>query len=101
VARLEEDGLVRGGVLPDKPGGYSYFLRDRADRPRQGNAFVVGDAAGLATRDMCEGIGPAVRSGLLAARAIAAGDDYQLDSVGAYTSSNRLIRKGLEYMYLS
>jgi flavin-dependent dehydrogenase len=50
---------------------------------------------------MCEGIGPAVRSGLLAARAIAAGDDYRLDSVGAYTSSNRLIRKGLEYMYLS
>lgn len=101
VARLEESGLVQGGLLPDKPGGYSYFLRDRADRPRLGNAFVVGDAAGLATRDMCEGIGPAVRSGLLAARAVAAGDDYRLDGVEAYTSGNRLIRRGLEYMYLS
>lgn len=98
--RLAAEGLVEHGQVPDKPGGYSYFLRDVTDTPRQGNAFVVGDAAGLATRDMCEGIGPAVRSGLLAARAIADGADYSLDSVGAYTSGNRLVRKGLEYMYL-
>jgi menaquinone-9 beta-reductase len=100
VDRLAREGLVTSGALPDKPAGYSYFLRAATDQPRRGNAFVVGDSAGMATRDMCEGIGPAVRSGLLAARAIAAGDDYRLDSVGAYTSGNRLVRKGLEFMYL-
>ena len=47
---------------------------------RVGNAFLVGDAAGLATRDLCEGIGPAVRSGLLAADAIALGRPYSLES---------------------
>jgi menaquinone-9 beta-reductase len=99
--RLQVQGLVAGEELPDKPGGYSYFLRGGTDEPRYGNAFVVGDSAGLATRDMCEGIGPAVRSGLLAARAIADGGDYRLDSVGAYTSGNRLVRKGLEYMFLN
>jgi menaquinone-9 beta-reductase len=99
--RLQVQGLVAGEELPDKPGGYSYFLRGGTDEPRYGNAFVVCDSAGLATRDMCEGIGPAVRSGLLAARAIADGGDYRLDSVGAYTSGNRLVRKGLEYMFLN
>ena len=57
--------LVREGLLeadPGEPGGYSYFMRGLALEPRSGNAFVIGDAAGLATRDMCEGIGPAVAS---------------------------------------
>ena len=96
VDRLLEDGLVSSP--PDAPGGYSYFLRARTDLGRLGNAFVVGDSAGLATRDMCEGIGPAVRTGLRAARAVTRGDAYDLDDVAAYTSGNTLVRKGLEAM---
>ena len=65
--------------------GYTYYLRAPKDPPRLGNTFVVGDAAGLATRDMAEGIGPAVRSGLRAADAIAAGVPYQLDDVPRYS----------------
>jgi flavin-dependent dehydrogenase len=42
------------------------------------NAFLTGDAAGLATRDLCEGIGPAIRSGQRAADAILKGSTYQL-----------------------
>ena len=63
------------------PGGYSYYLRGRVDVVRRDNAFITGDAAGLATRDLGEGIGPAIRSGLRAARAILAGESYALDDV--------------------
>ena len=50
------------------PSGLQLLPARRRSSPRRlGNAFVTGDAAGLATRDLCEGIGPAVRSGLRAA----------------------------------
>ena len=96
--RLVGEGLV--DEPPESPGGYSYFLRDRTDPGRLGDAFVVGDAAGLATRDMCEGIGPAVRSGLLAARSIMAGEPYELGGIDRFTSGNLLVRKGLERAFL-
>jgi flavin-dependent dehydrogenase len=97
------DRLVREGLLdapPEDPGGYSYFLRDKADLPRRGNALVAGDSAGLATRDMCEGIGPAVRSGILAARSVLHDQPYELAGIEAFTSGNTLVRKGLERMFL-
>ena len=67
------------------PKGYSYFLRGEPGVVSRDNAFIVGDAASLATRDMCEGIGPAVRSGLLAARAIETGADYSVAEIGKYS----------------
>ena len=48
---------------------------------RLDNAFLTGDAAGLATRDLCEGIGPAIRSGQRAADSILHGDAYDLADV--------------------
>jgi flavin-dependent dehydrogenase len=51
------------------------------DVVRRDNAFITGDAAGLATRDLGEGIGPAIRSGLRAAQAILEGKPYELDDV--------------------
>ena len=95
------DRLLRQGLIaeaPEPPSGYSYFLRARSDLGRCGNAFVAGDAAGLATRDMCEGIGPAVRTGLRAARAISGGDPYDMADVAPFTSGNLLVKKGLEAM---
>lgn len=82
--KLERKGLVRGHEF--RPKGYSYFLRGSARQARIDNAFVLGDAGGLATRDMCEGIGPAVRSGLLAARSIIQGTDYELGPISTYSS---------------
>ena len=38
------------------PKGYSYY-RAATSSVRIDNAFITGDAAGLATRDLCEGIG--------------------------------------------
>jgi flavin-dependent dehydrogenase len=93
---LARQGHVREAV--PTPSGYSYYLRSDQDIGRLDNAFVIGDAAGLATRDMCEGIGPAIRSGQLAADAIAGKAVYSLAGVSRYSIQRPLIHRGLEYM---
>ena len=100
VNRLAATGLVpdRGAAGWD-PGGYTYYLRSHADAFRRGNAFLVGDAAGLATRDLCEGIGPAVRSGLLAADAIALGRSYDLAAVARHSVEHGLVRRALDWAF--
>ena len=55
------------------------------------HAFITGDAAGLATLDMGEGIGPAVESGILAAKAIIHGSRYSLKSVKKHSFTRILI----------
>jgi flavin-dependent dehydrogenase len=91
--RLEKNGLVR--YADYRPRGYSYYLRGRVEQARIGNAFLAGDAAGLATRDMCEGIGPAVESGLRAAQSILTGDDYSLADIG-WLSGDSFVSRALE-----
>jgi len=77
-------GQLEGHLTPGAqfdPSGYSYYLRGRVDVVRRDNAFITGDAAGLASRDLGEGIGPAIRSGLRAAQTILEATPYQLDDV--------------------
>lgn len=81
--------------------GYTYYCRPPAESLRVGNAYLCGDAAGLATRDMFEGIGPAVRSGMRAAAAIARGTAYDLANVSAYSCPPGLMRRALEYMFVT
>ncbi len=88
---------MNGGAY--EPTGYSYYLRGNVEVVRLGNAFITGDAAGLATRDLCEGIGPAARSGQLAAESISTGCEYSLEQIGAYSSKHFLVRRLLEYMF--
>lgn len=67
------DLLQREGCLdddPPPPKGYSYYLGSRRKDVSRDGVHIVGDAAGLATLDLAEGIGPAVESGILAAREI-------------------------------
>jgi len=90
-------GLVRSGV--PEPAGYSYYLRGPLDVVRRGNAFITGDAAGLATRDMCEGIGPAIRSGLKAADAILSGVEYRLDDVTGASLGGGLATRLLDWAF--
>jgi flavin-dependent dehydrogenase len=85
VGKLKRRGLVDYDNF--KPTGYSYYLRGNVDRVSDRNAFVTGDSAGLATRDLCEGIGPAVKSGILAAQAIVTGADYSLAGIDKYSGS--------------
>jgi len=67
------------------PKGSVYYIRDDLDKAQIGRIFIAGDAAGLATKDMGEGIGPAVKSGLLAATAIITGKPYSLNSIKKYS----------------
>ena len=80
-----------------EPAGYSYYLRGNVDMPRVENAFITGDAAGLATRDMCEGIGPAVRSGFRAAASVLTGVPYQIDDVTGASLGGGLVTKAFDW----
>jgi geranylgeranyl reductase family protein len=91
VEKLERMDLVRGHSY--KPSGHSYYLRQRQPELRRGNAFLVGDAAGLASMDMGEGIGPAIQSGRLAAESILTGGIYRVDAIPRYSLSS-LLRMG-------
>jgi len=99
ITQLRRTGYLGAAELDAK--GYSYYLRGGVDVVRVDNAFIIGDAAGLATRDLCEGIGPAVSSGQRAARAIVDGTEFSLDSISGYSSSYRLVRGLLEYMFIN
>jgi flavin-dependent dehydrogenase len=55
---------------PPSPKGYSYYIGAKPVADACAGAYLAGDAAGLATGDLAEGIGPAVESGIAAARRI-------------------------------
>jgi flavin-dependent dehydrogenase len=95
VKRVAALSLVKGYRY--NPRGFVYYLRNNIDVYRIDNAFLIGDAAGLATRDMAEGIGPAVKSGIQAAASIAEGHDYDLHFIKKYSSGNRLLNRFTEY----
>jgi flavin-dependent dehydrogenase len=97
VDKLSDADMV--GDVEYTPSGYSYYLRGNVDVVRNGNAFIIGDAAGLATRDLCEGIGPAVESGLLAASAIVNGSDYSVTEVTRYSGTG-FASKVLEQLFI-
>ena len=99
IERLLGAGLI--DLQPGPPRGYSYYLHAAPTVPRKGNALLVGDAAGFATRDLCEGIGPAVQSAQAAVEIIR--DPAQADVAGidAFTIRSRLIRRALERRYLT
>lgn len=83
VDQLDRSGLVTGHDF--NPLGYSYYLRGKAPLIRLENAFLVGDALGLATRDMGEGISAAIHSGLLAADAIIQNRPYEISTIPLYS----------------
>jgi geranylgeranyl reductase family protein len=72
VAALRASGRLPA-ELPIEPfKGHAYVVRRRAPRRVSGERFcLIGDAAGLARDLSGEGIGPAIRSGRLAAQAVA------------------------------
>jgi flavin-dependent dehydrogenase len=97
------DVLAKKSLVTDfayAPKGYSYYLRGNVDVVRIDNAFIAGDAVGLATRDLCEGIGPAIRSGILAAESILDGSEYSLEAVSAHSAEHAIVRKLLDYMFV-
>ena len=96
IERLDNQGKVRN--VDYQATGYSYYLRGNVDVVRNANAFIIGDAAGLATRDMGEGIGPAVETGLLVADTIATGHDHAFDGV-TRLSMPGILKQGLGQVF--
>jgi flavin-dependent dehydrogenase len=78
---------------PPLPRGCTYYLRDKGRTVNIDNAYIVGDAAGLATRDMGEGIGPAVESGIRAAEAIIHRKSYSIASIHKYSLWDLLLSR--------
>ncbi len=70
--------------LPPKVKGYQYFLRQKGPVQLK-NIYLIGDAAGLATIDMGEGIGPAIQSGFLAADAILNNQPLSFQSISRFS----------------
>jgi flavin-dependent dehydrogenase len=83
VAKIRRMGLVEKDSL--NPRGYVYHLRGNDLELVADNLYIIGDAAGLATLDMGEGIGPAIQSGLLAADAILGFSPFKYDPVPKYS----------------
>ena len=83
VAKIRRMGLVGKDNL--NPRGYVYHLRGNDFKAPADNLYLIGDAAGLATLDMGEGIGPAILSGLLAADAILGCSPLRFDAVPRYS----------------
>lgn len=92
LKKLSANGLASGRQFAPK--GHLYYLRGHADNTRRGNAFIIGDAAGLATRDMGEGIGPAVESAKLAARSILTGVPFCLGSLTRWSAFQIIMNRG-------
>ncbi len=96
--------LLRGaGCIdadPPQPKGYSYYIGSRQKQVCNDRAYIVGDAAGLATIDLAEGIGPAVESGQLAARDILGTATYSTHQITQYSLpwSYRLVRNAAAWM---
>ena len=83
-------------MVPDfefTPKGYDYYLRDKNPITQINNIYLIGDAVGLATIDMGEGIGPSVESGILAAEAIINKNEYSVKSISKYSFPSILFRK--------
>jgi flavin-dependent dehydrogenase len=73
VAMLRATGRLPDGLPIEPFRGHAYVVRRQAPRRLAGPRFcLVGDAAGLARDLSGEGIGPAIRSGQLAAEAVTA-----------------------------
>jgi geranylgeranyl reductase family protein len=72
--------------LPSSMLGHAYLLYSKTNRPPAGDGIIlIGDAAGLAYSQSGEGIRPAIESGLLAAKVLAAAaGEYSREKLAEY-----------------
>ena len=76
--KLKDHSLIPH--IPKNPRGHPYYLYRKQPTHRRGNAFIIGDAAGVATLDMGEGIHAAIVSGVRVAKIITGENPNHLDS---------------------
>jgi flavin-dependent dehydrogenase len=83
IEKMNAAGIIKYHSF--EPKGHMYYLRQKHPMVRKENALIVGDAVGLATLDMGEGIRAAIKSGILAAKAIINNTDYSVESIPKYS----------------
>ena len=81
--KLHQQSLI--DTLPERPMGHRYYLYQTKQVHRLGNSFVIGDAAGMATLDLGEGIHSAIASGIMAANKIAEKKDDTPNSLPKFS----------------
>ena len=91
VDKLKKMRLIKNFEF--SPKGYNYYLRDKNPVTQINNLYIVGDAVGLATIDMGEGIGPSIKSGILAAEAIINHSNYSVRSISKFSIPSILLGK--------
>ena len=90
VDKLRQRGIVTGHQY--HPKGYSYYLRHLRGSVYKDGAYLVGDAAALASRDLGEGIDVAIKSGLRAAEAIIHSTEYTVQDIRKMTLGYEWLR---------
>jgi flavin-dependent dehydrogenase len=80
----------------ERPAAHSYLIKSKKSAAlnenahendsRKGNCFLVGDALGLSTLDLGEGIEPAFESGKMAAESIVKNIEYEPQKIRAYSN---------------
>lgn len=83
---LVKCGLLDAGTAAGlQETGHPYYFSpaQRMEQVRQGDCFLIGDSAGFASRDLGEGIAPAIESGLMAAAEIAGSGSYTPETIPA------------------
>jgi flavin-dependent dehydrogenase len=89
------DKLRKLAIVTDhqyNPKGYSYYIRNLKGKVYIDNAYIIGDAAALASRDMGEGIDVAIKSGIKAAQAIIQGIEYSVKDIRKTTVGYEWLR---------
>ncbi|MEQ9409529.1 MAG: NAD(P)/FAD-dependent oxidoreductase [Fuerstiella sp.] len=87
LSRLVREGRIDQQTVNSlQYSGHPYYLASFRGEVQKDNCYLVGDAAGLATLDLGEGIGPAIESGLLAAAAVQGKAVYSRASFTKYST---------------
>ncbi len=83
IDKIHRLGLIENHTY--QPRGHSYNLIHNHDANYRNQVYLIGDSSGLATKDMGEGIGPAIQSGILAANAIIKQIKYNTNAIPRYS----------------
>ncbi len=83
IRQLQRRSLI--DKKPQNPKGHTYYLYHKRERKQLDNAYIIGDAAGLSTLDLGEGICAAVASGIMAAQAIAGEKDFKPETLTKFS----------------
>lgn len=83
INKLNKLNLLKNFKL--EPKGHTYYLREPIRKNILENCIIIGDSLGLATKDLGEGIGPAIESGIMAAKWITNKKEFNLKSISDYS----------------